>query len=244
VDKNGYSNVLSYTTDMPVRRQLNQDFFKKWSPEMAYVLGYFAADGSMIRNKRGGCYIEFTTIDKCLLESLIRATNAHQHIAVRKRKGRGKKWKTQYRIQIGSRKWFEDLGALGFTRAKSSVLRFPKAPTDFFGDFVRGYFDGDGCVYFGKQWSTWHRKQVWSFTTRFTSGTKKFLVELQKRLKSYNVQGGYIYSKNRGHELVFSRHDSVALYEIMYNTANTSNLFLPRKRVKLEKAIEVLKLRA
>ena len=28
---------------MPISKTLNQDFFKTWSPEMAYVLGFFAA---------------------------------------------------------------------------------------------------------------------------------------------------------------------------------------------------------
>ncbi len=52
---------------MPMHRTLNQDFFKTWSPEMAYVLGYFAADGSMIQNKRGGHFIEFTSTDAVLI---------------------------------------------------------------------------------------------------------------------------------------------------------------------------------
>lgn len=39
---------------MPVYKRVNKDFFKKWSNEMAYVLGFFAADGNMIVNKRGG----------------------------------------------------------------------------------------------------------------------------------------------------------------------------------------------
>ena len=30
---------------------------------MAYILGYFAADGNMIKNKRGGYFIEFTSTD-------------------------------------------------------------------------------------------------------------------------------------------------------------------------------------
>ena len=51
---------------MPVYKQVNHQFFHKWNPTMAYVLGYFAADGCMIKNKRGAHYIEFTSIDKRL----------------------------------------------------------------------------------------------------------------------------------------------------------------------------------
>jgi len=44
---------------MPIYKTKNENFFKKWTPEMAYVLGFFAADGSMVKNKRGACFIEF-----------------------------------------------------------------------------------------------------------------------------------------------------------------------------------------
>jgi len=37
---------------------------------MAYVLGFFTADGSMIRNKRGTCFIELEITDKELLEKI------------------------------------------------------------------------------------------------------------------------------------------------------------------------------
>jgi|CXWL01.1.fsa_nt_gi hypothetical protein len=42
--------------------------------------------------------------------------------------------------------------------------------------------------------------------------------------------------------MVFSWHDSLALYRLMYHTAPITNLLLSRKREKLEKAIQVLKL--
>lgn len=42
-------------------------FFDNWNPNMAYILGYFASDGSMYQNKRGSCYIAFTSTDKMLI---------------------------------------------------------------------------------------------------------------------------------------------------------------------------------
>jgi len=55
---------------MPIYKKVNINFFKKWTPQMAYVLGFFTADGSMIRNKRGTCFIELEITDKELLEKL------------------------------------------------------------------------------------------------------------------------------------------------------------------------------
>ncbi|MDE1944444.1 MAG: LAGLIDADG family homing endonuclease, partial [Patescibacteria group bacterium] len=122
---------------MSIRRSLDSDFFKKWTPEMAYVLGYFAADGSMLRNKRGGHYIEFTTTDRRLLEIVRRAARGTQRIALRP--SRNEKWKPEHRLQVGSKTWFEDLTRLGFTQAKSRSLRFPPVPAALIGHFVRGY---------------------------------------------------------------------------------------------------------
>lgn len=207
---------------------------------MAYVLGYFAADGSMSLNTRGAHFIEFVSTDQSLIQQVRRAVGSTHSVTVRDRGGAN--WKTQYRLQIGSKEWFADLSCLGFTQAKSNTLQFPNIPEALIGGFVRGYFDGDGCVYLGEHYSKWHKKKVWVFTTRFTSGCKAFLEDLHLKLASSGLVGGYLTHKNRGFELVFSRHDSVALYRLMYHTGLESDLFLPRKREKLERAIRVLRL--
>lgn len=201
---------------------------------MAYVLGYFAADGSMVRNKFNGHYVEFTSIDRILLEHVLRVVSANHKISKRVRNS--KAWKAQYRIQIGCKEWFADLSLLGFSVKKSNVLRFPLVPEEYLSDFVRGYFDGDGCVYyrpveFGK---------VPILSTLFTSGSRSFLETLHAHLRKQGVKGGRIAQKNRGFELVLSRHDSVALRRFLYNTSQISCLYLPRKREKIDRAIRAL----
>lgn len=64
---------------------LNVDFFKKWSAEMAYVLGYFAADGCMFVNPRGSRYISFSSTDREILEKIKRMLKSKHKIALRKR---------------------------------------------------------------------------------------------------------------------------------------------------------------
>ena len=223
---------------MPIARTLDYDFFKTWSSSMGYVLGYFAADGSMLENNRGAYFIEFTSIDRILLEHVQLATDSNHAITPRERGGNTK---TSYRLQIGSREWFQDLTDLGFTQNKSNTLQFPEIPSKYFGDFVRGYFDGDGCAYFKQNWAKDRGKERWVFRTLFTSGSYEFLFQLHRRLKISGVKGGHISSKSKGaYDLVFSAHDSLALYRLMYHTAQDANLFLPRKREKLEQAIQVL----
>ena len=70
----------------PIFRDVRADFFKSWSKEMAYVLGYFAADGAMIKNKRGAHFIEFHSTDKELIVSVRRVLHSDHKIGVRKPK--------------------------------------------------------------------------------------------------------------------------------------------------------------
>jgi len=37
---------------MPIYKEINISFFKKWDPEMAYILGFIFADGNIIYTKR------------------------------------------------------------------------------------------------------------------------------------------------------------------------------------------------
>ena len=219
-------------------RTLNHDFFKTWSPEMAYVLGYFAADGSMVKNTRGGFYIEFTSTDRVILEQVCRVSNSPHKIS--ERPIRNEAWKQQYRIQIGSREWFSDLAVLGFTVRKSKTLALPCIPNLYRGDFVRGYFDGDGCVYFKALKFADRKRLRWILMCTFTSGSRRFLESIWSLLKEEGVLGGSIRIKKRGFDLALSHKDSLALYRFMYNTAQVPDLCLPRKRQKLEQAIQVL----
>ena len=50
---------------------------------MAYVLGFFAADGNMIKNKRGAHFIAFYNNDRILLEKVRTALSAGHKIGKR-----------------------------------------------------------------------------------------------------------------------------------------------------------------
>jgi 5'-3' exonuclease len=82
---------------MPIHRSLNHDFFKKWSPEMAYVLGFITADGNLNVGRRGNCYLEINSTDKDILEKIKSALDSDHLVSSRKRH---RKWKQSFRIQI------------------------------------------------------------------------------------------------------------------------------------------------
>ncbi len=203
---------------------------------MAYVLGFFAADGTMIANNRKAHFIEFHVTDKEILLKIRRVLKSNHKISVRDRGNN--KWKIGYRLQIGSKEMFDDLINLEFVPNKSKTIKFPSIPDLFLGDFVRGYFDGDGCVYFRKHKVKDREKERWIFSTRFTSGSKLFLSELHSRLRPI-IKKGSIYNKTRGFELVLSHNDSIALYKLMYHN-NCRSLYLSRKYKLFRRAVNVL----
>lgn len=219
---------------MPIRKTKNEDFFKTWTSDMAYVLGFFAADGSMYPTNRGGSYVCFEIADLDVLLLIRNTIRSQNKISERKR---GIRWKNIYRLQIGSKSLFNDLTMLGFTQHKSLTMRFPIIPERYLADFIRGYFDGDGCVHFGKYWRKDRKEWKLQLSTHFVSGSRIFLEELWNALSAI-LSGGHISRKARGYELVFGQHDSVALFKFMYN--NGSRLFLDRKYQKFIFAFEEL----
>lgn len=206
---------------------------------MAYVLGFFAADGNMIRNKRGAHFIAFYNNDRILLEKVRTALSSEHKIG---RKILPAPRKTAYQLQIGSKEMFGDLLSLGMKPAKSNTLILPRVPTPFHCDFVRGYFDGDGCIYFNLLKFADRKKPRRILMVRFTCGNRVFLEELHALLRKHDVEGGSVRQKwdSRGFDLVLSHRDSVALFHMIYDTMPDSSLYLVRKFKKFVKALQIL----
>lgn len=225
---------------MPILRHFNRNLFKKWSPEMAYVLGFIFADGTVFKNRRGAHFLEITSTDLEVIKGIRKIFDSNHKIGIRPAGLYGRK-KVAYRLQIGSKDLLSDLLKLGVFQNKSRTVQFPVIPNKYEGDFVRGYFDGDGNVSFGHYFKKDRQKWAWFFSTRFTSGSKRFLTGLKKVLDKY-IKGGFILNKSdrSGFDLVLSHKDSVALFKLMYNNV-TSDLFLERKYSIFLKAFGILK---
>src|SRR3989344_4785357 len=211
---------------MPIYKTLNRDFFKKWTPEMAYVLGFFTADGCMIKNNRGAHFIEFHITDRDILEKIKDLLGSNHKIATRDRNIPN--WKVGYRLQIGSKEIFNDLKNLGMTSRKSNIIRMPSVPNEYLNHFVRGYFDGDGHVSASEYQKKDRKNKSIIIITGFTSGSRKFLEDLRILLKQHaDMCGGTLYYA-QGYRLCFSIHDSLRLYNFMYQ--QEKDLYLSRKK--------------
>lgn len=223
---------------MPIYRTLDHNFFSKWNKEMAYVLGFFCADGYMIKNNRGACYIDIKITDKDLLHKIRSLLNSSHRIRVMSARGNDKE---AYRIQIGSKKIYEDLINLGLETKKSKVLKLPSVPKKYFGDFVRGYFDGDGCIWGGiihKKRKTKH----FSVITSFTSCSGDFLSSLRKRLSDRKINSCMVKMKNsNAYRLQYSAKSTILLYDLMYGVIGEKSPFLERKKKDFENKLKNLR---
>ncbi len=220
---------------MPIYRKINKKFFRKWSRDMAYILGFLFADGNIICTQRGAWFWSLQITDKSIIERIKKTINSSHKIYLKTRKDNQKQL---YRLQIGSKEMCADLMLLGLIPKKSKVLKWPKIPADYFSDFLRGYFDGDGGVWMGFK-NKKQKNKIYAINTYFTSGSKNFLISLRNILSQKGVLGGSLVEKERGYDLKYSIKNSLILYKIMYN--RRSPLFIKRKKDRFEKYMSFMR---
>lgn len=123
----------------------NENYFENIdNPDKAYWLGFIYADGYVSTNNRFG--IELSIIDINHLEKIKRSINSNIKIRTRIKNG------NEYcSILFKNKKIYEDLNNKGVIPNKTYDLKFPNyeiVPKKYIKDFIRGYFDGDGCYTF------------------------------------------------------------------------------------------------
>lgn len=117
------------------------DFFRVWSAEMAYVLGYWWADGCMrIKRNTSAHEIEIASNDREHLE-LMAGVIAEKYY-IRKVSAQA----NTFVITFCSKQMYYDLLALGGIPHKSRTIGFPEIPAELVVHFVRGVIDGDGTL--------------------------------------------------------------------------------------------------
>lgn len=194
---------------------------------MAYVLGFFYADGHMIDAPyMRGKYVCFSNTDKDRLEAIKELLRSeHKIVTLHKRVN----YKTAYILRIGSAVIYSQLFSLGLRPHKSLTIAFPNVPSEFQADFIRGYLDGDGCVFLEKS----SRNSYKRLQTIFTCGSKKFLLSLHEILReSAGVRSGNVYvhgSSKTAYQLRFNTRDSLRLFSYLYKSNLRPELYLKRK---------------
>ena len=116
-------------------------FFTTVTHEMAYILGFFAADGCM-SSHNGHRRVDFESKDLDILNNILYHTG-YQYIKKPVSYTKG----NTFVINFTNNGWYEQLHDWGFTERKSKTVKIPPAlPDEYISSFIRGFFDGDGHI--------------------------------------------------------------------------------------------------
>ena len=205
---------------------VNEDFFKCINTEeKAYILGFICADGHIERDRLN---ITVSIKDKDILEKIRKAIQSNHPIKEVKRTNPYNKTDrrilTLVELMIGSVELVKPLFNMGLTTNKTYTLNgdiLKYVPKYLMRDFLRGYFDGDGNVFFGRKYNSGYKYNI------NICGNEDFL------LKSFQV---YFPSNNKLYKDLYSRQCYVwkisqkdKVRDFMYYLYYNSSIFLQRK---------------
>lgn len=211
------------------RYYLNENFFASWRAEMAYVLGFWYADGYMRQCK--SYRISFFSKDFDVIANIRKLFSTNSPISLER---------NCWILCLHSKKMYYDLQTLGGVHAKSTTLKFPYVPEIYLRDFIRGYFDGDGSVHYIKYRATKNGKIYTNMRSNFTCGSRQFLESLQDIL--FETLG--LVKKRVGQygphqfKLGFAQRDTFKLLKYLYYTGHRCSL--KRKACYLDYIVQYL----
>ena len=192
---------------------VNENYFDEIdTEEKAYVLGFFYADAY---NGTDGYQIALNLANKDL-EILKKFSNIFY--------GKEKLYcyKDYASLVIYSKKMSLRLHELGCMQRKTFLITFPDFLTEKLQrHFIRGYFDGDGCLYVGEK-----------FGKVLIASTENVLTPIQDILQQkLNITSQIVKPKNKNiyYLNVTGNRQTKVFLDWMYND---SNIFLERKWVK------------
>jgi len=196
--------------------------------DKAYFLGLFYADGYNCQQKT---YIKlgFAEGDSPLLYKFKEAIGATHTIGIRTRENENHQ--DFYTMTICSPILCDALAKWGCVQNKTHILEhIPDIDPNLIRHFIRGYYDGDGSV-----WYTGGRPNI-SFT-----GNKPFLLEVQQVLIHHlglTETSIYIRHKDRDNEIGDLRYSNGSVKKILEFLYSDCNYFSERKRDNFKELIE------
>ena len=208
-----------------VRYRVNERFFDRWSPEMAYVLGFILADGCVTTDG----LVKINIADKLLLYSIRDSMQSTHPIR--------EHWdklstKPLYDLAIRRKALAHSLMRRGITPAKTYIAQWPDSPPEMFPHVVRGYFDGDGSV-------AYHNGNSYSarIEASFSSASRILLEQLSVHLEDHDIRTRLEARTDYEHnyKLRLGSHASLALSRLMYCDAAT--IWLGRKYITFRRYI-------
>ncbi len=202
----------------------------EWSPEFVYALGLIATDGNLSGDGR---HISLSSKDREQIKNFIECLKLKNKIGVNK----SRFGKLQLRVQFGDVMFYNFLVDIGFMPNKTKILGKLEIPREYFFDFLRGHFDGDGSFhsYFDPRW-----KSSYMFYTIFVSASKKHIDWIREVLDDLLGIKGHITKADKvsWYQLKYAKAESLKLLPKLYS--GNACVCLSRKRLKIKKALSII----
>lgn len=192
----------------------------------SYLIGLICADGAVedVRKSSRTCYFTITSKDKGLITQVKKLLKSSHRIYVTKPNIKqfsngAYLCSKKYILRVGSKTMCQDLINIGIVPRKSLRLKLPIVPNRFFEFFLRGYFDGDGCV----------NVSLSDLSIIFTSGCKKYLENLSKSLSDiYNIPAKTVVFNSGAFRLRYRKQIGLKILDLLYHQLNAAP-YLERK---------------
>ncbi|MET3698986.1 LAGLIDADG family homing endonuclease [Bacillus oleivorans] len=201
--KHGIEMNREKQSGQPRKHKVNEDFFKKWSHEMAWVFGLLITDGNISGNSH--C-ISFAQKDEKILRLIAKYMEADYVLG-----GTGPT-KLTPTLLINSKEIKSDLAKLGISSNKSLTVPFPRIPEEYLPSFIRGVIDGDGWV------------QRNGYVMNITTGSQSFAEGLLSVFMNWNLRSEISIQNTRKGKHVYrvwvkGKYNLPKLAKIIYNDA-------------------------
>jgi len=197
------------------RYSVNESYFNIIdTEEKAYILGLMYADGSV---SEGNFYIKMK--DEDVLIKIKKALNAEQLIRLYKRGNY-----EAYILNICSQKLAKSLVQHGCFINKTYTLSFPNIPIFLYPHFIRGFYDGDGCLQINNN----------SSQCRFdlTSASTKLLKDIQNIISPLVSTKGSLIKESGISNAWHLKYSGFRINMILDWLYKDSSIFMKRKHDK------------
>jgi hypothetical protein len=200
----------------------NEHFFDELNEQSSYWLGFLYADGyvRMKDGKSGELKLKLKDTDKCHIEKFLKDIECDKPIKC------GVDGKSKFcSVTIYSNLLINRLFELGCVNNKTFKIEFPKLNDKYLHHFIRGYFDGDGCIC--KVKNKWYQIAI--------AGNEGFIFSLKKFLLDKGILKINIYSS--GKIKILSITNLTDVFKFKNFIYNCDTIFLERKKNKFDGVI-------
>ena len=197
---------------------VNENFFKTQSREMAYILGLLGADGCVARNKNV-ISIELQRQDKEILEK-INSIIGNERPVSDYITGRGYENSKMYFYSSEIKKDLKNYHIIPNKTYEKEYCFPEKLNEQYYIDYIRGLFDGDGCVKASNPTICW----------QIDTSSKDIAEKICNYLKSFeiNVKISTLPKTNMNIYRVYcyNKQNCNKIFNLLYNK---TDLYLKRK---------------